>query len=122
MNIRIWKYLLIILILLLSSCDGDNENNNKSNSNFNLSPPPETDQLIAMRSICMGCHQMTIKTRGPSIKDISKKYKPSDIKRLVETVREGSTGENLIWGTQPMPPSYLSEEDIKKVIEWMLAQ
>ena len=70
----------------------------------------------------MGCHQMSVNTIGPSIKELSVKYKASDIIRLVATVKAGRTQDELTWGNAPMPPSFLSEEVIQEVIEWMLIQ
>ncbi|MCP4339058.1 MAG: c-type cytochrome [Desulfobulbaceae bacterium] len=79
------------------------------------------DQATAMKSGCLGCHQPAIKTVGPAIKDISAKYKGSaDLDKLVSTVKTGRTGDQLTWGTVPMPPNEASKADVRKVIEWML--
>ncbi len=71
---------------------------------------------------CMACHQLSASMLGPSIEDISAKYNNTDINRLITTVKKGKEIDELTWGSIPMPPSFLSEEDIKKVIEWMLTQ
>lgn len=80
------------------------------------------DQATAARSGCAGCHQMAIKTVGPAIKDIAQKYKSGDVDQLVATVKAGRSGDQLTWGTIPMPPSPAPEADVRKVIEWMLSQ
>ncbi len=83
----------------------------------------DADQMTAMQSGCLGCHQPAIKTVGPSIKDISAKYKDSaDIDKLVATVKSGRVAGQLTWGAIPMPASPAPEAAVRKVIEWMLTQ
>ncbi len=85
-----------------------------------ISPVVMADQMTAMGSGCLGCHQMEIKTVGPAIKDIAKKHKSTDIEQLVAIVKKGKSGDELSWGTIPMPPNNVPEENIRKVISWML--
>ncbi|MCP4232400.1 MAG: c-type cytochrome [Aestuariibacter sp.] len=80
------------------------------------------DQMTAAKSGCAGCHQMAMKTVGPSIKDIAAKYTSADINGLVAIVKSGKQPGDLIWGSIPMPASPAPEADIKKVVEWMLSQ
>jgi cytochrome c551/c552 len=80
------------------------------------------DQATAAKSGCAGCHQMSIKTVGPSIKDIAQKYKGGNVDQLVATVKAGRSGDQLTWGKIPMPPNPAPEADVRKVIEWMLSQ
>lgn len=80
------------------------------------------DQATAAKSGCAGCHQMAIKTVGPAIKDIAQKYKGGNVDQLVATVKAGRSGDQLTWGTIPMPPSPAAEADVRKVVEWMLSQ
>ena len=80
------------------------------------------DQATATKSGCAGCHQMNVKTVGPAIKEIAQKHKGGDVSQLVATVKAGRNGSQLTWGTIPMPPSPAPEEDVRKVVEWMLSQ
>lgn len=85
-----------------------------------ISPVVIADQMAAMSSGCLGCHQMDIKTVGPAIKDIAKKHKGTDIEKLVAIVKKGKSGDELTWGTIPMPPNNVPEENIRKAVTWML--
>ena len=79
------------------------------------------DQMTAMKSGCMGCHQPDRATVGPAMKDIAAKLKDNaDIDALVAVVKAGKPASELVWGTTPMPPSPAPEGDIRTVIEWML--
>ncbi len=80
------------------------------------------DQATAVKSGCAGCHQMDIKTVGPSIKDLSAKLKGTDIDALVAKVKAGTPAGQTTWGQIPMPPNASPEADIRKSLEWMLAQ
>ncbi|MEW8507489.1 MAG: c-type cytochrome [Candidatus Thiodiazotropha sp.] len=82
------------------------------------------DQVLAMRSGCMGCHKTDAKLVGPAFKDVAAKYasEAGAVDRLAAKVKAGSTpGEPLLWGTTAMPPSAASLDDIKGVITWMMS-
>ncbi len=87
-----------------------------------LSTQTLADQATAIKSGCAGCHQMAVKTVGPAIKDIAKKYKGGNVDQLVATVKAGRAGDQLTWGAIAMPPSPAPEADVRKVIEWMISQ
>ena len=79
------------------------------------------DQMTAMKSGCMGCHQPDRATVGPAMKDIAAKFKDEvDLDALVTVVKAGKPASDLVWGTTPMPPSPAPEADVRTVIEWML--
>jgi len=83
------------------------------------------DSALAMKSGCMGCHQVDRKLIGPAFKEIAAKYAgdAGAADRLAAKVKAGSQpGEPLNWGSMPMPPSPAPIEDIKQVITWLLAQ
>ena len=80
------------------------------------------DQMTAMRSGCMGCHQPDKATVGPAIKDIAAKHKGGDVDALVAIVKRGRGADELSWGTTPMPASPVPEADVRTVIVWMLTQ
>lgn len=82
----------------------------------------QADQATAMKSGCIACHQMAVKTVGPSIKDISAKYAAGDVDKLIQSVKQGSAATGMNWGAVPMPPSPAPEADVRKVVEWMVSQ
>ncbi|MDD5390209.1 MAG: c-type cytochrome [Gallionellaceae bacterium] len=79
------------------------------------------DQALAQKSACMSCHQLDKKVVGPALKDVAKKYK-GDAKaeeHLVGVIKKGGKG---VWGPVPMPPHpQVSDENAKKLAEWVLS-
>ncbi len=79
------------------------------------------DQALAQKSACMSCHQVEKKVVGPSFKDVAKKYK-GDAKaeeHLVGVIKKGGKG---VWGAVPMPPHpQVSDENAKKLADWVLS-
>jgi cytochrome c len=82
----------------------------------------EADQALSMKSGCAGCHQMDVKTVGPSVKDIATKHKGGNVDELVTKVKAGIPAGQTTWGQIAMPPNGSSEADIRAVVEWMLSQ
>jgi cytochrome c len=89
-----------------------------------VSPPvarPKVATLeLAKKSNCMTCHQVDKKIVGPSFSDVAKKYKDDAAAegRLVEKVKRGGSGA---WGSIPMPPNALKDEDLRTLVKWVLA-
>lgn len=83
------------------------------------------DQDLATKSGCMACHNIDMKLVGPSYKEVAAKYKDQDGARdmLVASVIKGGVNK---WGPVPMPPkggrADVSDEDIGKIVDWILAQ
>ncbi len=79
------------------------------------------DQALAQKSACMSCHQLAKKVVGPSYQDVAKKYK-GDAKaadHIVTVIKKGGKG---VWGPVPMPPHpQVSDENAKKLADWILA-
>lgn len=77
-------------------------------------------QELATKHNCMGCHAMDKKLVGPSIKDISGKYKGKGAEaELVKKVKAGGSG---VWGSMAMPPSAAPEGEVKQIVDWMMTQ
>jgi cytochrome c len=85
---------------------------------------------LAKKSNCLTCHQVDKKVVGPAYKDVAKKYK-GDAKapaRLFERVKKGTAATGgQVWtavtGGIPMPPNAaVKDEDIKKLVAWVLTQ
>jgi cytochrome c len=77
---------------------------------------------LATSKGCMACHQVATKVVGPAYKDVAAKYKgdAAAVDALVKKVKAGGVG---VWGQIPMPPNAaVSDEDLKTIVEWVLAQ
>jgi cytochrome c len=86
-------------------------------------PAAYADLATAQKGGCMGCHKVDAKLVGPGYKDVAAKYKGQKdaIAKLMDRVRQGGPGN---WGAVPMAasgPDKISDADLKKVIEWILA-
>lgn len=83
------------------------------------------DDDLAMKSGCLACHKVDVKLVGPAYKDIAAKYKDqADAQAmLTESVIKGSVNK---WGPVPMPAkggrADVSDEDIGKIVAWILTQ
>ncbi len=87
-----------------------------------FSATAHASEELAQKGGCTGCHKVDAKMVGPAYKDVAAKYKGQKdaAAKLTDHVRKGSTG---VWGTIPMPPSpeaKISNDDLKKVIDWVL--
>jgi cytochrome c len=81
----------------------------------------EINELLKS-SGCTACHAMDEKVVGPAFKAIAAKYagQPDAADSLGQSVRNGSRGK---WGRIPMPPhASLSNDDLKKLSTWVMAQ
>jgi cytochrome c len=85
---------------------------------------------LAKKSNCLTCHQVDKKLVGPAYKDVAKKYKgdAGAPARLAERVKKGTSASGgEVWkavtGGMPMPPNAaVKDEDIKKLVAWVLSQ
>lgn len=81
----------------------------------------EDEMALAQASGCMACHSVEAKIVGPAYKDVAAKYKgdAGAAAMLEKKVKEGGSGT---WGDIPMPPNAaVSDENIKKLVAWILA-
>lgn len=83
----------------------------------------EAGKALAQKSGCLACHSVEKKIIGPAYKDVAAKYKGDKgaEARLIEKVKKGGSG---VWGPMPMPANspQVKDEDIKTLVEWVLAQ
>jgi len=78
-------------------------------------------QALAQSKGCLGCHGIDNKIVGPAYKDVAAKYAgdAGAAEMLAAKVKNGGSGT---WGEVPMPPnSAVSDEDIKKLVNWVLS-
>jgi len=76
--------------------------------------PAIASEDLAQKNGCTRCHAMAATKIGPSVKDIAAKYKgkAGSEAALVAKVKAG----------KEHPPSKASEDDLKKIVAWMLAR
>lgn len=77
-------------------------------------------EALARAKGCYACHAEKAKKVGPSYKDVAKKYagKPDAVAYLSERIKKGGVGE---WGNVPMPAQNVTDEESKKLAEWVLS-
>lgn len=85
--------------------------------------PVSREQVIALmkKDNCTACHAIDKKLVGPSYQQVAAKYKddPAAEQKLIDKVVKGGSG---VWGPIPMPPHPgVPKEDIKAVVDWILA-
>lgn len=80
----------------------------------------EKAKAIAQSKNCLACHAIATKLVGPAFTEISKKYKGNkDAEALLaKKVIEGGGG---VWGTIPMPPNPVKDDEAKLLVSWILA-
>ena len=80
------------------------------------------DQALAQKSGCMACHSVDKKVLGPAYKDVAAKYagQKDAVDKLAVKVKKGGSG---VWGPIPMPANspQVKDEDIKKIVQWILS-
>jgi cytochrome c len=80
------------------------------------------NQALAQKSGCLACHGVDKKVLGPGFKDVAAKYKGDKgaEAKLVAKVKAGGSG---VWGPMPMPANspQVKDEDIKSIVQWILA-
>lgn len=84
--------------------------------------PAFADDEMYKTKNCFACHRVERKHLGPAFQAIAAKYAgdAGAEARLVQKIREGSTG---VWGATPMPaqPQVTAEEAVT-LARWILAQ
>ncbi|HYP68477.1 MAG TPA: c-type cytochrome [Thiobacillaceae bacterium] len=87
-----------------------------------LSGTASADLALAQKNACMSCHGVDKKIVGPAFKEIAAKYrgdKGAEAK-LFAKVKSGGKG---VWGQIPMPPNpQVKDEDLHKILAWVLSQ
>ncbi len=82
----------------------------------------DAGQALAQKSGCLACHSIDKKVLGPAFKDVAAKYKgdKSAEAKMIAKVKAGGSG---VWGPMPMPANspQVKDEDIKTIVQWILA-
>ncbi len=79
----------------------------------------EEAQALLNQKGCLACHDINAKKVGPAFKEVAAKYagQADAVATLVNSITKGSTGK---WGSIPMPPQPLKQEEAQKVASWIL--
>ena len=77
-------------------------------------------KALAQSKNCLACHAVDKKLVGPAYVEIAKKYKGNKDAEamLIKKVINGGGG---VWGTIPMPPNPVKEDEAKVLVEWVLS-
>lgn len=79
-------------------------------------------KALAQKSGCLACHSIDKKVLGPAYKDVAAKYKGDKTAeaKMIAKVKAGGSG---VWGPMPMPANspQVKDEDIKTIVQWILA-
>lgn len=84
-------------------------------------PAAQANETMLKKYNCTACHAIDKKLVGPAYKDVAKKYKGNSgaAAKLVQKVKKGGSG---VWGPVPMPPNpAVSDADLKKMVDYILA-
>ena len=70
---------------------------------------------------CVACHKVDVKIVGPSLQEVSAKYKGQDgaIELVAKHIKEGSSG---IWGPIPMPPNPVTVQEATTLAKWVIEE
>jgi S-disulfanyl-L-cysteine oxidoreductase SoxD len=74
-------------------------------------------QALAQKNNCTACHAADRKVVGPSWADIAKKHE-GKADYLAGKIRSGGSG---VWGSIPMPPQSLTDEEARRIASWLAA-
>ena len=71
------------------------------------------------KNACLGCHGMSTKLVGPSLKEVAERYKTQSgaVNLLSGKIRNGGQGA---WGAIPMPAQTLNAEEANQVARWLM--
>ena len=80
----------------------------------------EKAKALAQAKNCLACHAVDKKLVGPAYTEVSKKYKGNKDAgaMLIKKVINGGGG---VWGTIPMPPNPVKDDEAKLLVDWILA-
>jgi cytochrome c len=81
------------------------------------------NEELMRRGGCAGCHEVEQNLIGPAYRDVASRYRdqPKALDQLFIKVRMGGNGN---WGSAVMPPNgkdKISDEDLKKLLQWILS-
>lgn len=86
-------------------------------SSYAQAPPALMEHL--QKNNCIACHAVDKKVLGPALKDVAVKYRNDSAAeaKLVAKIKAGGSG---VWGTMPMPPQNLKDDEAHAVAKLIL--
>ena len=78
-------------------------------------------EQLAQKGDCLSCHAVDHKVVGPAFSEVASRYagKVGVESTLIKSIKEGGAGQ---WGDVPMTPHpKLSDEQMKKMVDWILS-
>lgn len=77
-------------------------------------------EALAKAKGCNACHAVNAKQVGPAYKDVAKMYagRADAVEYLADKIKNGGVG---VWGNIPMPRQNVTDEEAKKLAEWVLS-
>jgi cytochrome c len=76
---------------------------------------------LAKSKACLACHSIDKKIVGPAFKEVAAKYK-GQAGAGAELAKKVQTGGKGTWGTVPMPPNKVTDDEALKLVTWVLSQ
>ena len=82
--------------------------------------PVKDMKALAQQKGCFACHDMNVKKVGPAFVEVAKREgkKEDAVNYLANKIKNGSVGE---WGSVPMPPQNVTEQEAKDLAAWILS-
>lgn len=86
-----------------------------------MSAPAFANADLAKSKNCLACHSIDKKIVGPAFRDVAAKYagQAGIEAKLAAKITKGGSGS---WGTMPMPPNAVSDQEATVLAKWVLAQ
>ena len=80
-------------------------------------PASADAEQLAKSKGCFACHDINTKKVGPAFKDVAKK-EAGKLEEVAQRIKNGGVGS---WGNVPMPPQNVTDEEAKKLAQWILS-
>ena len=111
--------IILMMALLSASCEKKEappEEARKVSENKQVSE----EYALADKKGCFACHDVRRKKVGPAYVEVAKKYAEEEgaVEELVRSITKGSMGK---WGSIPMTPQPVTEEEARKLARWILS-
>jgi cytochrome c len=84
-------------------------------------PQAQAAPDLAKDKLCLSCHSVDAKLVGPPYRDVASKYRgqPDAEAMLIAKVIAGGKD---VWGNDVMPPSDLTDDEARVLVQWVLSQ
>jgi len=80
-------------------------------------PTSADAEQLAKSKGCFACHDINTKKVGPAFKEVAKR-EAGKLEEVAQHIKNGGVGS---WGNVPMPPQNVTDEEAKKLAQWILS-